>query len=1233
MAFVKRLIQKAVQDKSLRVKHSEIGVDELMPSPASDEPRSWQKSSSQERSGASNSSIPVMELPIPSGHLKESQVVPQLAVHHGIPHTASIIAYEPVQRLLAVASSDGRIKILGAVGVEGLFHSSSCVPCKFLEFLNNRGLLVHVNTQNDIEVWDVEQRELVYWTKWEDEITSFNVLQGSSFMFLGDQTGTVFVLQFVYDDQQPQFAIMPYVIPAHVTLGGLVRSGSSDAPSVIGVLPQPDVFYTRLLVAYGNGLIILWGLHETQVLAVRGGTEDQRLQLSNFSDSLKGRATASPSKHEATDEEEEVKEICCVSWACPVGSVLAVGYTDGEIFLWSFPTIISGNGQTEAEFVEGPVYSGELLHKVDLAPEKAKMPVVGLIWGASGKSSSRRIGGRLYVFGGREVGQSEALTILSLDSLHGQESASKLLQLELKLQGPFADMALLPAPGGILTTSAAALVLLMMPGLLHVFDELSIGNYFNGLVEGTPSAAIPQPVPLQLPLTESKVTCAKLVLVSNDGMAARLLRQLPETKQSHLPSTLPGGTRWPISGGALSATSSGQAGEENLYITGHENGLVKVWDASSLLYSLLSKVETQSDLAKSDQNSVSTVEFCPMSGLLAVGSENGTVFVYRLSKEAHQVKCSIIEESSSKEELLDCAPGFGCFLIQNIHKSAITTIAIASGPSRIAIGDEGGMVSLLDLQSPSVTFYDYCFPKNPSPILAVSFSSGSFSEDNTPLSPRSPRSPRLSNSLSRNRSPPVAMGRSIVLYAVGKDASMVAMDGTTGVVFGSGAMQPKNPSTAVSLHLLDAGGAPVALLDRQVDETCERGDLADQFEPANTATSSVESASLGGTAFEGQSSDSPTCETSSEAMFLLLCCTDSLRLYATHAVIQGQRTTLCKVKLDITCSWTSTFSIKGGRESGLILMSNTGDLEFRSLPDLGLLKGTSLSTVFDCKAEPSVDSQKTMACNTKGELVMVDHESELMQMSVLEQNDSRDQVSLARLYDKDLAKAADAAITYARNAPRRKSQTPIQGMQGLLGGVLKELRNVLDIDQQQVVHFSSELPKLFSTSPFNIVSVEPKISPQLEASGSSHSVTDTTMDIDDIDMEYPEAEVAQPPPVEISKANKFTNKLTGALKSLKGKERSDSPESNRMKLFDGKDEPKPSKAQTVDDIRAKYGHPRKSQEISSALDMARNKLAERGEKLQDIGDKTAEMEDNAQNFASMAEELAKKMAQRKWWEL
>lgn len=121
------------------------------------------------------------------------------------------------------------------------------------------------------------------------------------------------------------------------------------------------------------------------------------------------------------------------------------------------------------------------------------------------------------------------LQVLSLDSSNPEQGGEKLLQWDLTLQGPFADMALLPPwpAGDGLCTPAAALVLLMSPGLLHVYDELSIASYFASLAEGTPSPPLPQPVPLQLHVTETNVTCAKLVLVSNDGVAARALLQVP----------------------------------------------------------------------------------------------------------------------------------------------------------------------------------------------------------------------------------------------------------------------------------------------------------------------------------------------------------------------------------------------------------------------------------------------------------------------------------------------------------------------------------------------------------------------------------------------------------------------------------------------------------------------------------------------------------------------------------
>ena len=64
----------------------------------------------------------------------------------GIPITADSCAYEPVQKLLAIGTSDGRVKVFGQRGVEKTLLSASKRPygTKQLQFLCNRGLLLRV---------------------------------------------------------------------------------------------------------------------------------------------------------------------------------------------------------------------------------------------------------------------------------------------------------------------------------------------------------------------------------------------------------------------------------------------------------------------------------------------------------------------------------------------------------------------------------------------------------------------------------------------------------------------------------------------------------------------------------------------------------------------------------------------------------------------------------------------------------------------------------------------------------------------------------------------------------------------------------------------------------------------------------------------------------------------------------------------------------------------------------
>lgn len=177
----------------------------------------------------------------------------------------------------------------------------------------------------------------------------------------------------------------------------------------------------RLIIAYANGLMTLWDLHEKKVLAVRGGTRKQQetlaehaasLQEQTFTEKLVEQAAGfselhfSPPKATILNEvdEEEEKEICTVCWACV--DTLVAGYVDGDVWLWTFPPVSKDKIESKCHFS-----SGTPLRKLDLAHGKStRMPVIVLRWSSSAKTCNNG-GGRLYVFGGGEVGLPQAVTV------------------------------------------------------------------------------------------------------------------------------------------------------------------------------------------------------------------------------------------------------------------------------------------------------------------------------------------------------------------------------------------------------------------------------------------------------------------------------------------------------------------------------------------------------------------------------------------------------------------------------------------------------------------------------------------------------------------------------------------------------------------------------------------------------------------------------------------------------
>jgi len=152
----------------------------------------------------------------------------------------------------------------------------------------------------------------------------------------------------------------------------------------------------RLLIAYQYGLIILWDVREAKVVVIKG---DKDLHV-------KDNVPDSPSKLdddpcENVLEHVTEKEISALCWASSFGSMIAVGYVDGDILLWN----IGGDAFSKGKHTG---VSGKDVVKLQLSSSEKRLPVIVIHWGSLSQNSCE---GQLFVYGGSEIGSEEVITV------------------------------------------------------------------------------------------------------------------------------------------------------------------------------------------------------------------------------------------------------------------------------------------------------------------------------------------------------------------------------------------------------------------------------------------------------------------------------------------------------------------------------------------------------------------------------------------------------------------------------------------------------------------------------------------------------------------------------------------------------------------------------------------------------------------------------------------------------
>lgn len=129
---------------------------------------------------------------------------------------------------------------------------------------------------------------------------------------------------------------------------------------------------SRILIIFEDGIINLWGIEETKSLCVIGGTTSQAIPVDS-------------------------RKVSASCWVCSSGTKVAVGYTTGDILIWTIPNKITD--QTKSHSTQNMPLS-----KLNIGYKAVKVPIVSLTWvSAEGKEN------RLYVNGVSDLGHSSHL--------------------------------------------------------------------------------------------------------------------------------------------------------------------------------------------------------------------------------------------------------------------------------------------------------------------------------------------------------------------------------------------------------------------------------------------------------------------------------------------------------------------------------------------------------------------------------------------------------------------------------------------------------------------------------------------------------------------------------------------------------------------------------------------------------------------------------------------------------
>ncbi|KAG7502845.1 syntaxin-binding protein 5-like isoform X15 [Solea senegalensis] len=174
-------------------------------------------------------------------------------VRHGFPYQPTALAFDPVQKILAIGSRTGGVRILGRPGVDCYCQHESGAAVLQLQFLINEGALVSACADDTLHLWNLRQRRpaVLHSLKFNRErITFCHLPFQSKWLYVGTERGNTHIVNI------ESFVLSGYVIMWNKA----IELSTKTHPGPVVHLSDSPKDEGKLLIGFESGTIVQWDL-------------------------------------------------------------------------------------------------------------------------------------------------------------------------------------------------------------------------------------------------------------------------------------------------------------------------------------------------------------------------------------------------------------------------------------------------------------------------------------------------------------------------------------------------------------------------------------------------------------------------------------------------------------------------------------------------------------------------------------------------------------------------------------------------------------------------------------------------------------------------------------------------------------------------------------------------------------------------------------------------------------